>query len=333
MDNISLKDSREVAERIISNVQKVIVGKNLSIKLGVMALLCKGHVLIDGVPGVGKTMLARSIAASTGGSFKRIQCTSDLLPSDITGTYIFDQKDRDFHFRPGPIIANLVLVDEVNRASPRTQSAFLEAMEERQVTVDGVTHETPQPFFLLATRNPAEHGGTFPLPETELDRFLLRIRLGYPTPEEEVAIIEGQLPVHPISNLGKVVDIQEVTLAQEAVRRVFVDRLITDYIISVTEATRNHPSIYLGASPRASLALVGLAQANALLEARDFVLPDDVKAVATSALGHRIFLTPEGRGQGTEDDVVQTILESIPVERRTSQQSFPFPSVRPPPTQ
>ena len=330
MENISLKDSREVAERIIANVEKVMVGKSSSVKLGVMALLCQGHILIDGVPGVGKTMLARSIAVSAGGSFKRIQCTSDLLPSDIIGTYIFDQKDRDFHFRPGPIMANLVLVDEVNRASPRTQSAFLEAMEERQVTVDGVTHDTPQPFFLLATRNPAEHGGTFPLPETELDRFLLRIRLDYPTPEEEVAIVERQLPVHPIRNLGQVVEVEEVVLAQEAVRRVFVDRLVTDYVISVVDATRNHPSIYLGASPRASLALVGLAQAHALLEDREFILPDDVKAVATAAIGHRIFLTAEGRAEGTEDQVIESILESVPVERRPDQQSFPFPSVRPP---
>ncbi len=330
MENFSLNDARNVAERLTANIKKVMVGKEEILRLGVMALLCRGHVLIEGVPGVGKTMFARSIAVSVGGTFKRIQCTSDLLPSDITGTYIFDQRDREFHFRPGPIMANMVLVDEVNRASPRTQSAFLESMEERQVTVDGVTHPMPEPFLLLATRNPAEHGGTFPLPETELDRFLLRVRLTYPTADEETAIVERQYPVHPIQNLTQVVEIEEVVLAQNALREVFLDRLVTDYAIALVNATRNNPSVHLGASPRASLALVSLAQAHALLEGRDFTLPDDVKAVATAALGHRLILTAEGRADATEDQVIENILESIPVERGAGMERFPFPTVRHP---
>ena len=332
MENFSLNDARDVAERLTANIKKVMVGKEEILRLGVMALLCRGHVLIEGVPGVGKTMFARSIAVSVGGTFKRIQCTSDLLPSDITGTYIFDQRDREFHFRPGPIMANMVLVDEVNRASPRTQSAFLESMEERQVTVDGVTHPMPEPFLLLATRNPAEHGGTFPLPETELDRFLLRVRLTYPTADEETAIVERQFPVHPIQNLTQVVEIEEVILAQNALREVFLDRLVTNYAIALVNATRNNPSVHLGASPRASLALVSLAQAPALLEGRDFTLPDDVKAVATAVLGHRLILTAEGRADATEDQVIENILESIPVERGTGMERFPFPTVRHPGT-
>ncbi len=330
MENFSLNDARDVAERLTANIKKVMVGKEEILRLGVMALLCRGHVLIEGVPGVGKTMFARSIAVSVGGTFKRIQCTSDLLPSDITGTYIFDQRDREFHFRPGPIMANMVLVDEVNRASPRTQSAFLESMEERQVTVDGVTHPMPEPFLILATRNPAEHGGTFPLPETELDRFLLRVRLTYPTSDEETAIVERQYPVHPIQNLTQVVEIEEVVLAQNALREVFLDRLVTNYAIALVNATRNNPSVHLGASPRASLALVNLAQAHALLEGRDFTLPDDVKAVATAVLGHRLILTAEGRADATEDQVIENILESIPVERGTGMERFPFPTVRNP---
>ena len=329
MQSFSLKDSREVADRLVANVENVIVGKSEIVKLGVMALLCRGHMLIEGVPGVGKTMLARSLALSIGGTFRRIQCTSDLLPSDITGTYVFDQRDSEFRFRPGPVMANLVLVDEVNRASPRTQSAFLESMEEHQVTVDGVTHPMPEPFLLLATRNPVEHGGTFPLPETELDRFLLRVRLGYPTPEEEAAIVDRLLPAHPIGNLGQVVNVEEVVLAQDAVRTVFVDRLVTDYVIAVVNATRNNPSIHLGVSPRASLALVSLAQAYAMLDSRDYTLPDDVKAVATAVLGHRIILTAEGRADGTEDQVIESILETVPVERHTGVERFPFPSARP----
>ena len=313
MQDFTLSDAREVADSLLENLRKVIVGNEDALRLGVMALLCQGHVLIDGVPGVGKTIFAKSIALSLGGAFKRIQCTSDLLPTDITGAYVFDQRDREFRFRPGPIMANMVLVDEVNRASPRTQSAFLEAMEERQVTVDGVTQDVPRPFLLLATRNPAEHGGTFPLPETELDRFILRLRLGYPSIEEEADIIERQMPAHPIDSLTQVVTLEEMTLS---------------YVVDLVNATRGNPAIHLGASPRASLSLVGLAQARALLEGRDFTLPDDVKAVAVAALSHRLVLTAEGRAESTEDRIVEDILESTPVERAGRMQRFPFPTVR-----
>lgn len=328
MENFTLNDAREIASRLTANVEKVIVGKNKIVKSGVMALLCRGHVLIEGVPGVGKTMLARSIAVSIGGTFKRIQCTSDLLPSDVTGTYVFDQRDREFHFRPGPIMANLVVVDEINRASPRTQSAFLESMEERQVTVDGTTHPLPNPFFILATRNPIEHGGTFPLPETELDRFIMRVRLSYPTVGDEVAIVENQMLAHPITTLGKVVDLDEIVKAQEAVRRVYMDRLVTDYAVAIVSATRQHPLIHLGASPRATLSLVALAQANALVEGRDFVLPDDIKAVAAEALSHRVILNAEGRAGGGEDQVVENVLSTVPVERTAAAQRTPFPTAR-----
>lgn len=329
MTTDGLKKAQETAIRIIANVERVIVGKHDLVQLGVMALLCKGHILIEGVPGVGKTMFARSVAKSIGCSFKRIQCTSDLLPSDITGVYTFDQKNSEFHFRPGPIMAHLVLVDEINRASPKTQSALLECMEEHQVTVDGVTHPTPDPFLVLATRNPIEHGGTFPLPETELDRFMLRVRLDYPSPEEEVAILEHQVPLHPIHTLGQVAGREEVLQAQEAVREVYADRLVVDYVVAIVHATRSLPSIFLGASPRGSMALLTLGQARALVEGRDFVLPDDIKAVASAALGHRLILTADGRTGTSEEQVIGQILESVPVTRRSDAERFPFPRVRP----
>ena len=251
-DNV-LQKAEEIGSRIVANVQKVIVGKDDVVKLGVAALFSGGHMLIEGVPGVGKTMFARSMAKSVGGTFRRIQCTADLLPSDITGVYVFDQRSREFNFRPGPVMAHIVLVDEINRASPKTQSALLECMEERQITIDGVTHPMPEPFLVLATRNPTEHGGTFPLPETELDRFLLRVQLDYPTPEEEVSILEQQLPVHPINAVEQVATEEDVRFAQEAVRHIYVDRLVKEYIVAVVNGTRQHQSVYLGASPRGLL--------------------------------------------------------------------------------
>ena len=326
MAGSAIEDARETANRLIANVEKVIVGNHDAIHLVIMAMLCRGHVLIEGAPGVGKTMFARSLALSVNGTFKRIQCTSDLLPSDITGTYIFDQRDRDFHFRAGPVMAHLVLVDEINRAPPKTQSAFLECMEERQVTVDGVTHAIPEPFLLLTTRNPIHHSGTFPLPETELDRFLLRVRLDYPGTDEETAIVERQFTVHPIDTLEQVVDLKDVLRAQAAVQEMYVDRLVTDYVVSVVQATRSHPSINLGASPRSTIALVNLARARALLEGRDFTLPDDVKAVAAAALGHRLILTSQSRDGTTEGDIIQEVLDSVPVEARSGmRRSSPDP--------
>ena len=317
MRSDSIKNARETANRLVTNIKKVIVGNDDAIHMVVAALLCKGHVLIEGVPGVGKTMFARSLALSVSGTFKRIQCTSDLLPSDITGTYIFDQRDSDFHFRPGPVMAHLVLVDEINRAPPKTQSAFLECMEEHQITVDGVTHAMPSPFLVMATRNPIHHTGTFPLPETELDRFLTRVRLDYPSSEEEADIVERQLSAHPIDSLQGVVDRQDVLQAQMALPEVYVDRHVTDYAIALVNTTRNHPSIHMGTSPRSSIALVNLARAQALLEDRDFTLPDDVKAVAPAVLGHRLVLTAQSHGGSSEDQVIQEILDSVPVNGRT----------------
>ena len=323
-----LKKAADIGARIINSVTSVILGQDEVVKLAVAALFSKGHVLIEGVPGVGKTVLARSIAKSIGLSFRRIQCTADLLPSDITGVYIFDQQTREFSFRPGPVVANIVLVDEINRASPKTQSALLECMEERQITIDGVTHAMPSPFLVLATRNPTEHGGTFPLPETELDRFLIRLRLGYPSADQEVSILESQIPFHPIESIEQAVDGDDVRFAQEMVREVYADRLVKEYIVALVTATRQHEAVYLGASPRASIGLLSLAQAKALLEERDFVLPDDVKAVATVAIGHRMVLSAEGRSGMNEDDAIDQILQSVPVPGATAVERFPFPPVR-----
>ena len=295
-------------------------------KVGVASMFSRGHVLIEGVPGVGKTMFARSMARSIGGVFRRIQCTPDLLPTDITGVYVFDQRTREFHFRPGPIMANIVLVDEINRASPKTQSALLECMEERQITIDGVTHDMPEPFLVLATRNPTEHGGTFPLPETELDRFLVRVQLEYPTQDEEIKILEQQVPVHPIHSVVQVADQEEIKLAQEAVGKIYADRLVMEYIVALVGATRSHESVFLGASTRASIGLLNLAQARALLDGRDFIEPDDVKAVAPGVLGHRMVLTADGRTNLTEDETINQILESVPVPGAIPVEGLPFPS-------
>ena len=328
MSESRLQHALEIGDRIMANVQKVIVGKDEIVKLGVAALFSKGHLLVEGVPGVGKTMFARSLALSIGVGFRRIQCTPDLLPTDITGVYIFDQRTREFTFRPGPIMTNIVLVDEVNRASPKTQSALLECMEEHQVTIDGVTHAMPAPFFVLATRNPTEHGGTFPLPETELDRFLLRLRLDYPSPEEELAILERQLPVHPIDTIDQVADGSDVQAAQEAVGEVYVDRLVKQYIVAVVHGTRSHQSVYQGASPRASMGLQVLSQAVALLDGRDFVRPDDIKAVAPAALGHRMVLTADGRSNVDEDETLRQVLDSVPVPGAIPVEKAPIPGLR-----
>jgi MoxR-like ATPase len=305
---------QEFSERVIENIEKVIVGKRETVELAVVSLLCQGHLLIEDVPGVGKTMLARSLARSLGCSFSRIQFTPDMLPSDVTGVSIFNQVSREFEFRSGPIMSQIVLADEINRATPKTQAALLEAMEERQITVDGVTHGLPRPFMVLATQNPIEYEGTFPLPEAQLDRFLLRVQLGYPLSEDEIRVLERQQYRHPIEELDKVVSVEQVRKAQEAVKEVFVAPPVKRYIVELTTRTREFPDVYLGASPRGSLTLFRTGQARAALQGRDFVLPDDIKALAGSALGHRVILGPAARLRDlSTTQVVDEILESVPV--------------------
>ena len=306
--------NRQLALEIVANVEKVIVGKSAAVELGVVALMCQGHALIEDVPGVGKTMLARSIARSTGCEFKRIQFTPDLLPSDVTGVSIYNQKSGEFEFRQGPIISQIVLADEINRATPKTQSAMLEAMEERQVTVEGITHSVPRPFMVMATQNPVEYEGTFPLPEAQLDRFLLMITLGYPTQEEEMSIIDDQRVSHPIDSLQAIAQGDEVTHLQDAVRQVYVDDLIRQYIVSLVDATRSHADISLGSSPRGSLALFRGAQAVALLRDREFALPDDVKELAVPVLSHRIIVSAAARMRGVgAREVISGIVDSVTV--------------------
>ncbi|HLB46739.1 MAG TPA: MoxR family ATPase [Anaerolineales bacterium] len=305
---------QEFSDRIISNVENVIVGKRQSLELATICLLCQGHLLIEDVPGVGKTMLARSIARSLGCSFNRLQFTPDMLPSDVTGVSIFNQESRQFEFRAGPIMAQVVLTDEINRATPKTQAALLEAMEERQVTVDGVTHRLPRPFMVLATQNPIEYEGTFPLPEAQLDRFLLRIRLGYPSKYDEIQVLDRQQFRHPIEELKSVVTVDELFAAQEAVKSVYVAAAVKDYIVELSNHTRSHADVYLGASPRGSLALHRTTQARAAIQGRDYVLPDDVKALALSALAHRVILGPAARLRDlTAESVVQEILKKVAV--------------------
>jgi MoxR-like ATPase len=303
-----------LAERIIDNVEKVIIGKTESVRLTVIGLLCQGHVLIEDVPGTGKTMLAKSLARSLGCSFNRIQFTPDMLPSDVTGVSIFNQKTREFEFRPGPILAQIVLTDEINRATPKTQAALLEAMEERQVTVDGVTHFTPQPFMVLATQNPIEYEGTFPLPEAQMDRFLLRISLGYPMLHDEVRMMEMQQIAHPIESLEQVVPADELLAAQRAVREITVSDEVKRYIVELTDSTRSHSEVYLGASPRGSLALFKSSQALAAIMGRDFVLPDDVKQVSIHALAHRLIVGSAARIREVDArEIIQDLVDRIPV--------------------
>ncbi len=303
------------AERVITNIERVIVGKRDSVELAVVGLLCQGHLLIEDVPGVGKTVLARSLARSLGCSFSRIQFTPDMLPSDVTGVSIFNQVSRQFEFRPGPIMAQVVLSDEINRATPKTQAALLEAMEERQVTVDGVTHPLPRPFMVLATQNPIEYEGTFPLPEAQLDRFLLRVRLGYPgLVEEEIDILERQQFRHPIQDLEQVATVKELTEVQEAVKAVYVAPPVKRYMVELTRETRQHQEAYLGASPRGSLALYRAGQARASILGRDYVLPDDVKALALPALAHRVIPGPAARLRDVNAErIVQEVVDAMPV--------------------
>jgi len=310
-----MKSIQVLAQSVIENVEKVIVGKRPAIELVMVAMLCEGHVLIEDVPGVGKTMLARSIAASLGGQFKRLQCTPDLLPNDVTGVAIFDQKKGEFEFRPGPIFVNILLADEINRATPRTQSALLEAMQEQQVTVDGVTHALPRPFMVLATQNPIEYEGTFPLPEAQLDRFLMRIPLGYPNAADEKEILNNLRRDHPIIHLSRVVEIDEFLAILPLVWEVHLDESLQDYIVALIDATRRHPDLALGASPRGSLALYKTAQALAAMRGRDYVIPDDLKFLAPVTLAHRLIPRPEAELRGrTVTSILNEIIESVPLK-------------------
>ena len=316
MDNV-----QKFAAPLIENVEQVIVGKRSAIEFILVALLCEGHVLLEDVPGSGKTMLARAIATSLGIRFKRIQCTPDLLPNDITGVSIFNQKSGEFEFKPGPIFVNILLADEINRATPRTQAALLEAMQEQQVTVDGVTRDLPRPFLVLATQNPIEYEGTFPLPEAQLDRFLMRLSVGYPSRAEERQILTNLWREHPITRIGKVVDGEELAVLQKQVWEVNVDGTLQEYVVALAEATREHQDLSLGVSPRGSLALLKGAQALAAVRGRDYVIPEDIKTLVPLTLAHRLILKPEAELRGhTAHTILEDVLEKTPLELGTVNQ-------------
>jgi MoxR-like ATPase len=304
----------ELLRRIVDEVEKAIVGKRQVVELAVLTLLCDGHLLIEDIPGVGKTTLAKALARSIGGRFRRIQFTPDLLPADVTGTNVFNPKTLGFELHPGPVFANVVLADEINRATPKTQSSLLECMEERQVTIDGVTHPLPRPYFVIATQNNVEMLGTYPLPEAQMDRFFMRLSLGYPSQQDEVFILDRQQQEHPLQHVNQVTEPEQIVEAQQAVRAVFVHDSVRHYIVSLVNATRRHPHVQLGASPRGSLNLMHAAQAYAVLQGRDYVLPDDVKAVAVAVLSHRLILKPEARVRGVSaEQVVSEVLQQVAV--------------------
>jgi MoxR-like ATPase len=305
---------QEFAEKIGKNLSKVIVGKANVLELVTVSLFAQGHILIDDVPGVGKTMLAKALAKTLGCEFKRIQFTPDMLPSDITGVSIYDQSTRKFEFRPGPIFANVLLADEINRATPKTQSALLEAMEEKQISVDGVTHLLAEPFIVLATQNPIEYEGTFPLPEAQLDRFFMKIQIGYPSLLDEIKIIEDQKLRHPIEDISAVVDVPEIKKLQEMVKSIYVADSIKKYIVQIIRMTREDKDIYLGCSPRGSLALSRAGQIYAAISGRDFVVPDDIKYLADSILSHRMVIQPTSRLKNiTAESVIADILATVEV--------------------
>jgi MoxR-like ATPase len=309
-----MTDGNATLQLVLSNVSHVLMGKRREIELALLALASQGHILIEDVPGVGKTMLAKTLAKSIGCSFRRIQFTPDLLPSDVTGVSIYNQKTEQFEFRPGPVMAQIVLADEINRATPKTQSALLESMEEHHLTVDGVTYPLPSPFMVMATQNPIEYEGTFPLPEAQLDRFLMRIRLGYPSREDEVAILDSQAIAHPIEAIDQVVDADDLMALHRRVREIRVDDAVRQYIVDVVAATRVHPDVYLGASPRGSLGLYRTAQASALLKGRDYVIPDDVKPLVEPVLAHRVIMNPAARVRNVQSGtVLDEILHTVAV--------------------
>jgi len=306
---------QETGDKVISNVEHVIVGKHHEVRLALVALLCRGHVLIEDVPGTGKTVLAKAIARSLGCTFRRIQFTPDLLPSDVSGLSIYNQKTQEFEFRPGPIMSQVVLADEINRATPKTQSALLECMEEHQATIDGTTYQMPDPFLVIATQNPIEYEGTFALPEAQLDRFMLRLQLGYPQPIEEIVILDEQKRSHPLEELEEVLSVEELRSMQAAVREIYVDSSVADYIVRLVNNTRNHPDVYLGASPRGSIALYRAGQALAGLLGRDYVIPDDVKALAEPALAHRLIIKTSSSIHDVQaGQVIRELLDSTPID-------------------
>ncbi len=314
-----MKNVQESAERVIANVERVIVGKHVEVRMALVALLCEGHILIEDVPGVGKTMLAKAVSRSIGCSFRRIQFTPDLLPSDITGLSIFNQKTQEFEFRPGPIMAQVVLADEINRATPKTQSALLECMEERQATIDGVSYPMPSPFMVIATQNPIEYEGTFALPEAQLDRFMLRLRLGYPKAMEEIVILDEQKRHHPIDQLAQVLDLEELRQMQAGIKEVYVDQSVAEYIVRLVTGTREHPDVYLGASPRGSINLYRAGQALAALDGRDYVIPDDIKQLAVAVLAHRLIVKSQASLREVDPDaIVREVLAQVPIAEPSS---------------
>ncbi len=310
----SVQDLATAVQRVVANVERVIVGKADSVAFSLIAVICRGHILIEDVPGVGKTVLTKAIARSIGCTFKRIQFTPDLLPSDVSGVSIYNQKTGNFEYRPGPIMAQIVLADEINRATPKTQSALLEAMEEAQVTVDGVSHRLPEPFMVMATQNPIEYEGTFPLPEAQLDRFMMNISLGYPKPADEINILDSHQHHHPLEDLSQIMTADELVHIQQQIRAIHVDPSIREYIVAIANATRSHQNIYLGVSPRGSLALFRASQALAAMRGRGYVIPDDIKLLAKPTLAHRIIVTPAARVRAiTSINILDEILQSVPV--------------------
>lgn len=313
----SIHQDVSALQRIIANLQTCILGKDTEIELLVTALLAEGHILLEDVPGTGKTVMIKALARSIQGQFRRIQCNPDLLPTDITGVSIYHPKEEDFIFRPGPVMTNILLADEINRATTKTQSALLEAMEERSVSVDGISHPLPRPFILLATQNPVDFEGTYTLPEAQVDRFLLKMSLGYPDEETEVRMVGAQSKLHPLESLQAVTDMDAVRKLQEQVRNVHIDEAVSHYGVSIVRKTRNHPSVYLGASPRASISLIHAARAYALLKQRDYVIPDDIKFLVPFVLGHRVLLRPEARMDGhSVDSVLANIVQQVRVPIR-----------------